>query len=190
MSTTEDPQQTLLDWFVTHGGSIHPHITLDIDEQSGQHFRAIEDLEIPSGSASDLEVCKCPFGLTLSHLNILPSPPAGLHSCAQDSICAKLIDKLPTAAVSYFFLVEQRLKGDESFWKPYISTLPKEDDMNTPLWFQEQDLKWLLGTTIHSSGTDPSKSGLEMRRGMWRDQWQKGIDVLTEAGDDVGRYSW
>jgi hypothetical protein len=190
MATTQDPQQHVLDWFVTHGGSVHPHITLDVDEDSGQHFRAIEDLEIPAGATSDLQVCKCPFNLTLSHLNLLSSPPAGIQYFAKDSICVKLVDKIPTAAVSYFFLVEQRLKGAESFWEPYITSLPKEDDMNTPLWFQQDDLKWLLGTTIHSSGTDPSKSGLEMRRAMWREQWQGGIDVLKEAGDDVGRYSW
>jgi hypothetical protein len=190
MATTQDPQQHLLDWFVNHGGSVDAQITLDIDEDSGQHFRALEDLEIPTGSTSDRQVCKCPFSLTLSHLNLLPTPPRGLHSCAGDSICAKLIDNVPTASVCYFFLIEQRLKGTDSFWEPYISALPKEDEMTTPLWFREEDLKWLLGTTIHTSGTDPTKSGVELRRGMWRHQWEKGVEVLKAAGDDVGRYSW
>jgi hypothetical protein len=100
-----------------------------------------------------------------------------------------LLDKVPKAAQSYFFLCEQRLFGKESFWWPYIDALPKEDKMTTPWWFEDEDLMWLLGTNIHIS-PEVEKSGVEMRRGMWRAQWGKGVEVLKGAGVDVVEYTW
>ena len=182
------PQQDLMKWFDAHGGFLDPSIVLAISEESGQHFRAVESFDTPA--SEERRICKCPFSLTLSHLNLISSPPAGIHACSNGSICTKLVGNIPTAAVSYFFLVEQRLKGAESFWEPYIAALPKEAKMNTPLWFQEDDLQWLLGTTIHASGTDPNKSGLELRRGMWMDQWQRGVELLEQASEDTKGFTW
>jgi hypothetical protein len=181
-------QEALMTWFDANGGSINPTIALCKDEEGGQHYRAVEDVTIPTSGG--LQVCYCPFGLTLSHLNVIASSPAAVRNCSQESVCAKLHGKIPTAAVSYFFLAEQRLKGAESFWEPYINSLPMEEDMQTPLWFDDEDLKWLNGTTLRAHATDPSKSGLEMRRGMWKDQWQQGLQVLKDEGEDYEKFSW
>lgn len=181
-------QEALMTWFEANGGTINPSIALAKDDEGGQHYRALEDVNIPSSGG--LQVCYCPFGLTLSHLNVTVSPPAAVKNCSQESVCSKLLGKIPTAAVSYFFLTEQRLKGVESFWEPYINSLPTESEMQTPLWFDEEDLKWLNGTTLRAHTTDPSKSGLEMRRGMWKDQWQQGLEVLKSEGEDVEKFTW
>jgi hypothetical protein len=186
--TAQSPQEKLMQWFTSHGGSIHPSITLSVDDESGQHFRASQILTIPQNA--ELAVCKCPFNLTFSHLNLLSSPPASITSHASKSLCAKLVDKILTPAVSYFFLVEQRLLGEKSFWAPYISVLPKEDDMNTPLWFEESDLKWLLGTTIHTPGAGGDGSGIEMRRAMWKGMWEGGVRVLEGCGEDASSFTW
>jgi len=181
-------QEALMTWFEANGGAINPSIALAKDDEGGQHFRAMEDVSIPSPGG--LQVCYCPFGLTLSHLNVVPSPPAAVRNYSQESVSAKLLGKVPTATVSYFFLAEQRLKGAASFWAPYISSLPLESEMQTPLWFDEEDLKWLNGTTLRAHATDPSRSGLEMRRGMWKDHWQQGLEVLKNEGEDFDKFSW
>jgi hypothetical protein len=180
-------QQQLEDWFLTNGGYLNPSLGLAYTQESGQHFIATKD--IPASEGSTTQLCKCPFSLSLSFLNILPSPPASIRNYSSESICTHLIDKLPKAAQSYFFLCEQRLLGDKSFWWPYITALPKEDDMTTPWWFGEEDLAWVLGTSIHIS-PGPEKSGVEMRRGMWTRQWEEGIGVLKDAGADVEEYTW
>src|ERR1700753_1526792 len=127
-------QQKLVDWFVTHGGLVPSSIQLEKNVESGQHFRCTQNVDIPS--SGQVELCLCPFSLTLSHLNILDSRPLALRNSSDESICTTLLRGMPTAAVSYFFLAEQRMKGIESFWEPYISTLPKEEAMNPPLWFE------------------------------------------------------
>ncbi|KAF2431708.1 SET domain-containing protein [Tothia fuscella] len=185
---SSSPQQKLVRWFQSHGGSINPSIKLVVDEESGQHFRASQELSI--SPKSEVEVCNCPFSLTLSSLNLLSKPPKGIESRSNRSVCSNLIGKIAEPAVNYFFLAEQRLLGSESFWEPYISALPKEDALDTPLWFGPEDLKWLLGTTIHSSNIDPSKSGVELRRGMWVDQWKDGIKVLQDCGQETKQFTW
>lgn len=91
--------------------------------------------------------------------------------------------------MSYFFLCEQRLLGEKSFWAPYIDALPREEEMNTPWWFDGEDLKWLLGTNIHLS-PEVERSGVEMRRRMWKEQWEGGVKVMQDAGVTEGLYTW
>lgn len=99
--------------------------------------------------------------------------------------------------IGYFFLCEQRLKGPASFWWPYIDALPKEEDLTTPLWFDVSDLKWLLGTSMHSNPSSstvelssPSKSAVEERRKAWHGEYEAGIELLKEIGVDVTAFSW
>lgn len=182
-----DAKHKLTSWFKSSEGYINPILELKSDAVSGQHFRASEELSI--NDDNPVSLCKCPFSLSLSFLNILHTPPKNAKDCSKSSVCAHLVDKIPKAVQSYFFLCEQRLKGKDSFWEPYISALPKEEEMCTPLWFDEQDLKWLLGTTIYLS-LDPEKSGVHMRRAMWMEQWEGGVKVLSDTGVDVDGFTW
>jgi hypothetical protein len=183
-----DSRAQLKSWFVGNGGLIDDSISIVYDEQSGQHIRATSNITASEDSVKALS--KCPFSLTLSCLNILDSPPAGIRNCSSESVCIHLVDKVPKAVQSYFFLCEQKLLGEKSFWAPYIATLPKEGEMTTPWWFSEEDLVWLLGTGIHVS-PEPERSGVEMRRGMWKQHWQEGSSLLKDAGvPDVERYTW
>ena len=43
------------------------------------------------------------------------------------------------------FLLQERAKGDESKWKPYIDIIPK-DYSNFPVCFDENELKLLEGS--------------------------------------------
>jgi hypothetical protein len=43
------------------------------------------------------------------------------------------------------FLVQERRKGAESYWYPYISTLPQQFK-NVPIFFDDDEMKWLRGS--------------------------------------------
>lgn len=99
--------------------------------------------------------------------------------------------------IGYFFLCAQKLKKKESFWCPYIDTLPTENELTTPVWFDESDLKWLLGTSMHSSPSmstvehsTPSKSAVEERRKVWHAEYDVAIELLKEQGVDVTDFTW
>jgi hypothetical protein len=168
---------------------LNESLELIFTKESGQHFRATANISVSTKTNTAQVLCRCPFSLSLSFLNVLPTPPASVRNYSASSVCRHLIDKVPRAVVSYFFLCEQRLLGEEGFWAPYIDALPREEDMNTPWWFDGEDLNWLLGTNIHLSA-EAGRSGVEMRRGMWREQWESGVKVLKEAGADVELYTW
>jgi hypothetical protein len=184
-----DPRTKLRKWFLDNGGYLDPSLSLDFDQESGQHFRATTSITASESSVKPL--CKCPFSLSLSFLNILPTPPANIRNHSSTSVCTHLVDKVPQAVRSYFFLCEQRLLGEQSFWAEYIACLPGEEAMTTPWWFDESDLVWLLGTGIHVS-PEVERSGVEMRRAMWRSQWADGVKALRDAGvaGVEEKYTW
>jgi len=178
----------LLKWFKDNGGSIHPSLSLEYNDTDGYHFRAAEDISA-STEASCTPVCNCLLLLTLSHLNVLSPVPSGVKDSAPVSVTTKLVGKVSPRTLGYVFLAEQRLKGKESFWAPYIDILPKENEMCTPLWFERDDLKWLLGTTMHSS-EQPGKSAVEGRRDMWMREFADVLNAFEEAKVDSKSFSW
>ena len=186
-ASSTDTQNRLKQWFLENNGYLDENLDLVFDKENGQHFRATSNIAASQESIQVL--CRCPFALSLSFLNVFSTPPASVRNCSKESVCTHLLDKIPRAVVSYFFLCEQRLRGDESFWGPYIAALPREDAMTTPWWFEEDDLMWLLGTNIHLTA-EVEKSGVEMRRAMWKGQWEEGVKALREAGVDVDKYTW
>jgi len=173
----------LVNWFVENGGYIHPGAEMVEDAENGIHFRARRSL--PASSVQDVTICTCPLSLSLSHLNVTSQderrglPP--VHDVA-GNIASQLLGSLALNAVAYFFLVEQRLLGERSFWEPYISCLPKEDQLGTPLYFSQEDLDWLRGTNIYAA--------VDQRRVMWEQEWKAGCDVLRSRGFDVGKLTW
>lgn len=179
----------LIEWFKTHDGKINPALSLQKDDQNGYHFRTNTGIAA-STSQNGTPVCKCPLQLTLSYLNVKNPAPPGIRDCSNESVVSKIIDKISPQTAGYIFLMEQRLKGRESFWWPYIDVLPKEEELNTPLWFEEGDLKWLLGTTLHSSADGQSKSAVEQRRQMWRAEWENSIAALKTVGAGVDGFTW
>jgi len=180
----------LTEWFKAHNGKIDPALSLQKDDRNGYHFRtSVRDLPA-SPDQNGTPVCECPLNLTLSYLNVkIPAPP-GIRDCSNESVVSKIIDRISSQTAGYIFLVEQRLKEKQSFWWPYIDALPKEKELSTPLWFEEADLKWLLGTNMHFSVDGQNKSAVEQRSQMWRDEWKTSIDALKATGADVGGFTW
>jgi len=46
------------------------------------------------------------------------------------------------------FLIRERSKGDKSFWKPYLDTLPKENDLKLIFRWKMSDMIFLKGSKI------------------------------------------
>ncbi|KIW02120.1 uncharacterized protein PV09_06610 [Verruconis gallopava] len=174
-------------WFTANGGYLDPRLQLMYSPERGQHV--VASSAIAASEDAPALLCKCPLSLSLSFLNVEAAPPAGVRPCAASSAVAHLVGRVERAALSCFLLCEQRLLGTRSFWAAYIACLPRESDMATPWWFADRDLLWLLGTNVHLSA-EAERSGVEMRRGMWKAQWEEGVRVLKAAGVDVEEYTW
>ncbi|RKU44798.1 hypothetical protein DL546_007647 [Coniochaeta pulveracea] len=59
------------------------------------------------------------------------------------------MDSLPPHVIGRFFLIQQYLLGEDSFWCPYIRSLPQPEYMNTwalPTFWPEEDIEYLEGT--------------------------------------------
>lgn len=179
-----------MQWFTKNGGQIGPSAELTWTKEEGTLFRATSSITQDSNSKDPVLLCKCPYALTLSHLNVSDISSNRVRNCAGSSPIAGLVDKVEDSTVSYFFLVEQKALGAESFWHAYIDLLPAEDDLCTPLWFSDEDLVWLLGTNMHTSGDDESKSPVMLRRKLWKEQWTRGCEILAGEGQDTVTYTW
>ncbi|KAF1991816.1 SET domain-containing protein [Aulographum hederae CBS 113979] len=189
----------LVEWFKQQGGYLHSNIHLLEDEDNGLHFRAKENLKqaattevsTQTGHSESLPsstvACTCPVDLSISISSIkclVEDPKDDRFSTT------KLAGRLPDAAVTYFFLAEQRLLKERSRWYPYIDALPTEDEMSTPLYFSREDLVWLYGTSIYPSDSDPSRSSIEARKEMWQEHWESGRSALQELGANAEPYTW
>jgi hypothetical protein len=184
MANEQLSTQAVQQWFQRQGGMIHENVLLAYNYEYGCHFIATSSLK------SNETACFCPFRLTLSYLNCLPNPPSGIRSLASTSQCTKLVGKVESNAVATFLLVEERLKGKDSFWYDYIQMLPVEKDLSTPLWFTEEDLMWLRGTNLFSSTVPESQTAVGLRKSMYEEAWKTGIKILESQGVDAKPFTW
>ncbi|KAJ6007732.1 hypothetical protein N7540_011708 [Penicillium herquei] len=82
-----------------------------------------------------------------------------------------------------FFLMAQFLRGEQSFWYPYLRTLPQPGQMITPLFFGEEDVDWLQGTGIPDASVQRFQD--------WDQKYDSMIEKLDAAGfEGVGAFTW
>ena len=93
------------------------------------------------------------------------------------------IDVVGPEETTTFFLMGQKLKGPEGFWYPYIRTLPRADDLTALLYYEQEDLTWLNGTSLY-----PAR---EQRIQHWRSNYESDMEVLKKSGmEGIDDYSW
>ena len=159
----------LLEWFQSQDGRLHPDVTIAEDPENGLHFRA--RMDVPPG-----DICTCPTNLSISILNVLKS----------NSLASKLVNhrdkNITIQTISYVFLAEQRLHASRSFWSPYIESLPKEDTLMLPIYYNDDDMKWLEGTNLSRAVGE--------RLQQWREDWHKACDVLERQGIHDAKITW
>ncbi|KAI5237028.1 SET domain-containing protein [Aureobasidium subglaciale] len=156
-------------WFRSNGGYLHPAVRLAHDKDQGSHFRAIAVLE------PGTHVLTVPHSLSMSNLNAQVDddfPVFRTHA-----------KEFTVEGLSFFYLMAQWLNKDKSFWKPYLDILPTpEQGFETPIFYDEEDRKWLEGTDLH-----PTLLG---REAAWKKYWEDGVQVMKSAGMDVTEYTW
>jgi hypothetical protein len=170
---------SLARWMSANHGYLHPNIELAFDVEKGYHARVVAGGSVKAGSC----VARCSMTTSLSFLNALHSPP---FSCRGTRFPAAFLQSQKIGAVQCFFLMEQWILQEKSWWAPYLSTLPKPEEIEA-LYFtgKEGELLWLGGTNLETAITKQIES--------WKAQFSKGMDQLRElewpnAIND--RYTW
>ncbi|MCJ1379678.1 hypothetical protein MMC17_002780 [Xylographa soralifera] len=79
-----------------------------------------------------------------------------------------------------FFLMEQFLRAEDSFWHPYIRMLPQpaDDALDTPMFYSPEDCVWIKGTNLEGTR--------KVRLEQWKQEYQKAVDLLRCS--DAARY--
>ena len=158
---------------------MHPNLEITSDDSKGSFFHVRADKE---GIGADTTFLSCPNPLSISYLNAINFPP---FSSDGPTLPDSLVQSLPVHTVTVFFMIQQYLKREKSFWWPYFNSLPPPEEgekLGTPLWFTEEDRKWFRGTNL--------ENGIQGREKEWKHQWKEGVRLLEEAGWETDGYTW
>ena len=113
--------QHLSRWATANGAFLNPSVELSITNEGAALVanNPIEKNEV---------IVACPPHLTLSYLNAVDAEPFRSHSPGQSPLPfpPEFMAKVPHHVIGRFFLIHQLSNlGKDSFWYPYIATLPQ-----------------------------------------------------------------
>lgn len=131
------------DWFLANEGFIHSNVEIAWDETYGVHMRVGEGEELPPDSL----VVSCPHNLTISWLNVIQGSETFLSQFDLD----EAYYSVNQVVIVRFFILNEYLKREKSFWHPYLRSLPQPGDKHfsyTPMWYEVGDWPWIRGTDI------------------------------------------
>ncbi len=171
--------EDLIEWALVHQTSLHPDVEVYQDPFTGLSFRATASL--PAAS----RIVHCSYHTTLSYLNAIPIsskfhqsvpfPPQFIEALKQDD----------PNIIGHFFLMQQFLMGEYSFWWHYIKLLPQPDEperLAIPMWWHEADRRFLNGTN--------AEPPIKKREELWREEWAKGVAHLREGLGTWDEYTY
>jgi hypothetical protein len=156
--------ENLVQWFTQNGGQLSIDVRIADTQSRGFHLQSVRPLSSPA-------VVTCPLKLTLSCLNLDPQQTEVLQI---DSPLRQCLGKIPDHILTYLLLIEQKKQGEASPWHFYIRCLPGPESMTTPLWFDNEDLAFLAGTSLAPAAKE--------RRVDYHGQWEHAMSVLRGAG--------
>lgn len=164
----------LEDFLQTHGGHLHPEISIAENETAGLHWRAKKDIE--PGST----IISTPHTLAFSYLNALVDEEWPVFKNCRE----QFRPDFAVEAITFFYLMVQYHNRANSFWRPYLNALPGPEEEHTqPLFFEDdQDRAWLEHTDVwHTNLT---------RTERYRQMYEDGKAVLQKAGCDQSYLTW
>ncbi|KAE8350668.1 hypothetical protein BDV28DRAFT_138694 [Aspergillus coremiiformis] len=178
---------TLLEWMVNNGGQLHESVEIARDEQRGVHLQVKKDWK--NRVLSNTHIIKTPLTATMSYFNAIGCsfstddggsvsfPEHGLH------LPHAFVEAVGQEDSSIFFLIGQYLRGNESFWYPYIRTLPQPGALTTPLYYEGDDLAWLENTSL-----SPAR---EQKDKLWKERYENTYSELCKSGfEGAEKYTW
>ena len=180
MDDTTSLLQALAGWAQEHGTSLAPDVEVYQDPVTGLSFRALQN--IPPGT----KLVDCSFQTTLSYLNTTelcssfqthspPFPPEFIDNLNADD----------PNIIGHFFLIQQYLLGQESFWWHYIRLLPQPNSpeiLALPVWWPETDFEFLNGTN--------AEPPVKKRKALWEEEWKQGIALLGSGFENYDNYTY
>jgi len=175
-----DKHRRLVDWVLANDGYFHPHAQIAFSRRKGFHGVVADGQRLFSGA----RIASCPVPITISILNALDIEPFSSHGSAfPKSFLRDQAHK--TESLQAFFLMEQLVIGEKSWWAPYIATLPTVDDVTDMQFEEETDVVWLEGTNL--------KGGISAQVARWKEMYLQGIGQLKQAqwpNALEGTYTW
>lgn len=163
-------------WFKSNGGSLHQSISLESDSNG---IRPVVRNDASAIEPSETLVV-CPSRLMVSYVH------------AQYSQSLKpLIERDPSSISNQiitlrFFIIEQYLLAEESFWWPYFQTLPQPHDKNllnaTPRW-NDEEIRWLEKTNLAQA--------TRMKKATWVHEYEQALKCLNQHSSGLGdKLTW
>lgn len=191
-------------WFTANGGYIHPLAELAADPARGVHLRVRQSGQqklASNGAAKSIpkgtKIISCPHSLSLSALNARDYPPLfPIRPTDATSLAINLpkqfLQEARPQCVAAVLLYAQSVSSKESFWKEYLDVLPSapsvdEDaaglELDSPLWWDEEELSWIQGTNLGKGRQDLMN--------VWRGEWERWKPVVSEWTGGLGwEMSW
>ncbi|KAK4034700.1 hypothetical protein C8A01DRAFT_38859 [Parachaetomium inaequale] len=143
---------TLLAWSRQHGAELHPSLEIYHDDISKYSLRVKPSAE---GLQPGFGAVSCPAATTLSYLNALVDGPIDPSSPSPQQTGAfppRFTQSVPPHVLGRFFLIKEYLKAEDSFWWPYLATLPSPEQVSAwalPAFWPDDDIAYLEGTNAH-----------------------------------------
>ncbi|PBP19402.1 SET domain-containing protein [Diplocarpon rosae] len=162
--------EALLEWARAHGTSISPNVQIYTDVLTGLSFRALQD--IPPST----KLVNCSYATTLSYLNAMGA--AAQFERHSEPFPASFLEVLKVDnphIIGHFYIMQQFLLKDRSFWWHYIRLLPQPhsgDPLGLPVLWPEEDRRWLDGTN--------AEPPIKRRNELWEQEWEQGIALLKK----------
>ncbi|KAG2369168.1 SET domain-containing protein [Suillus spraguei] len=164
-------------WFTTHGGFIHPFVSLS---QGKFGLSAIAQDTIHA----DTTIVSCPFSLAIDvecsmhALTVLfgESSLVDLQSWSERQLICTYI-------CLHWVFPDSSPIPDALRHLPYLKSLPPADALLTPLQFTPSELEAFQGTNIHGATRDRQES--------WSADWNKCQTFIHAVNPDwAERYTW
>lgn len=163
LERTEQTLTDLIAWAKEHGVEMD---AIGIKEFEGYGYGVSAEQDIEEGDP----IVKVPRKLMITSDTIMDSPLKNLYQSNP------IIRLMPNVALALFILHE-KFRGDESFWRPYINFLPPH--YSTVLYFKSQDL-------LHMKGSPTFESAMKQCRNIFR-QYAHFKRLFQNGDDEVSK---
>lgn len=166
------------DWFLENDGFINANVEITWDETYGQYMRVEEGEEL----AADSLVVSCPHNLTISWLNVTQ----GRENFLSQFDLEEEYYSVNQVVIVRFFLLNEFLKREKSFWYLYLRSLPQPTDPHfplTPMWYDIGDWAWIRGTDLERTALKTEEA--------WGQEYEHAMASLTPTAKACTKdWSW
>jgi hypothetical protein len=176
-----DKHRQLVQWVLANDGYLNPGAQIAFTVRKGFHVIAAGE---GATLAKESRIASCPMSATMSVLNALSVQPFSDHGVTFPEPFLRS-QSTQTESLQAFYLMEQLILGESSWWAPYLATLPSVEEVDTMQYEEEADTKWLEGTNL--------RGGVSAQTTKWKEMYLQGSGQLRQLGWANalnGSYTW